>query len=169
MVPKKKKKRRRWVFIFLFSRYDNRDLREVCSRWLPLGSSWARTQTQNYLTPSAVPHCSHMYFLHPFFWSWFLSQLCYLPILSTSLCLFLFSKEKCWKTSRLAKSELNISIVEMTVSTLTQLNDKVYKCSIDLKENSGLSFKNIFQLIMLSLIWWVQVIIACHMLPSWTT
>lgn len=119
------------------------------------------------------PQCCSSLFTHVLLASIFLelipSQLCYLPILSTSLCLFLFSKEKCWKTSRLAKSELNISIVEMTVSTLTQLNDKVYKCSIDLKENSGLSFKNIFQLIMLSLIWRVQVIIACHMLPSWTT
>ena len=39
-----------------------------------------------------------------------LPQLCYLPMLSTNLLwLFLFSKEKYWKTSRLAKLVLNIS------------------------------------------------------------
>ena len=100
-----------------------------------------------------------------------LPQLCYLPMLLTNLLwLFLFSKEKYWKTSGLAKSELNIS-------RLHQLQDSIKWQSLQMqtwpkrtRRQTTLIYhlKIFFQLNILIMIWWVQIIVVCHMLPSWT-
>ena len=100
-----------------------------------------------------------------------LPQLCYLPMLLTNLLwLFLLSKEKYWKTSGLAKSELNISWLHQLQDSIKWQSLQTQTWTKRTRKQTTLIYhlKIFFQLNILIMIWWVQIIVVCHMLPSWT-